>query len=178
MYQVNKKRNDLRREQNKYRLIEDNYKNSIDKEYQNNLARNEYLKNKENEEKKRMKENYEKQERETEKKNIIKNNINEFNRFLFDNHAKSNLNKKKKEHEHQITLQKIEDKYNLYMQHLDNGQDEKIKQLNSEEIINNKKAENKIFELNLERKKVDNKTEKNKKIIENSNEEEMMKKKN
>ena len=63
------------------------------------------------------------------------------------------------------------------MQHLDNGQDEKIKQLNSEEIINNKKAENKIFELNLERKKVDNKTEKNKKNIENSNEEEMMKKK-
>ena len=32
MNQVNKKRNDLRREQNKYRLIEDNYKNLIDKE--------------------------------------------------------------------------------------------------------------------------------------------------
>ena len=113
MYQVNKKRNDLRREQNKYRLIEDNYKNLIDKEYQNNLARNEYLKNKETEERKRMKENYEKQERETEKKNIIKNNINEFNRFLLDNHEKCNLIKKKTEHKHQIALQKMEDKYGI-----------------------------------------------------------------
>ena len=45
------------------------------------------------------------------------------------------------------------------MKHLNNIQDEKIKELNSEELINNKKAENKILELNLEKKKIENETE-------------------
>ena len=66
---------------------------------------------------------------------------------------KSEIIKNKNEHEHQITLQKLEDKFNLDVKHLNNIQDEKIKELNSEELINNKKAENKILELNLEKKK-------------------------
>ena len=53
-------------------------------------------------------------------------NKNELNRFLIDNQQKSEIIKNKNEHEHQITLQKLEDKFNLDMKHLNNIQDEKI----------------------------------------------------
>ena len=154
--QIRHKKNELMRVKNECRQKEDNLRSQIDTEYKNKLARNEYLKNKEYEERKRIKENYEKQEREIKKNNIIKKNKNELNRFLIDNQQKSEIIKNKNEHEHQITLQKLEDKFNLDMKHLNNIQDEKIKELNSEELINNKKAENKILELNLEKKKIKN----------------------
>ena len=95
-FQVDKERNELRRKKNEYREEEQNLKSLVDKEYQSNLALNEYLKNKACEERKNIKDNHEKKERVIKENLIIKSNINEFNRFLLDNKQKKRIRKEKK----------------------------------------------------------------------------------
>lgn len=175
-FQINERRNELRMEKNRYRQEENNYIFLANNEYRNNLARNEYLKNKESNEREKIKENYEREERRKNEENTIKSNINEFNRFLLDNRLKSELEKKNNQHKNKMAFQKMEDEYNINTQYLNNINDENLKRLDLKEITNNKNAEFKIMELDFEKKNIDNNIEKNIKVIESKNKEELLKK--
>ena len=175
---VNKAKNDLMRKKNKYMVKEINLKFLANQEYQKNKEMNEQFKNKAIEERKKIKENYKNQERMMEQNIIVKNNNNEFNRFLMDIHNKCNLKETTNQHKNKITLKILENEHNINIHHLNNILDENIQGLNSEEIRNNKNTEIKLMELNLAKKKFNNKNKKTKKSLENKYKEELLKKRN